>query len=223
MLINPPFPEPYLHDPMRAAELRVYQEIVRSEVPGQALYQVNAARNSPELDILVGIERVAYLGTGIKGGFYTRNNRGEWSLQTALGWQQTPCPLEHTMLAAMSVHDALERRLRMNIFVVPVLIFPDMEGDPAIDRATANGKVRVLWGTDNLVDHLVEIAGTRTICTPPTASQIARVVEFFMPGLGMGPEPESPPAAMELAGRQLIIQHVDTMNVYTTGGEPEGR
>ena len=44
-----------------------------------------------------------------------------------------------------------------------------------------------------------------------------------MPGLGMGPAPEPPPAAMEIAGRQLIIQHVDTMNVYTTGGETQGR
>ena len=223
MLIHPPFPEPFLNDPMRAAELRVYQELARSEVPGQALYQVNAAPNAPELDILVGIERVAYLGTGIKGGFYMRNNRGQWFLQTGLGWQQTPCPLDHTMLAAMSIHDALERRLRMNIFVVPVLIFPDMAGDPAIDRATANGKVRVLWGTDNLVDHLVEIAGTRTICTPPTAGQIARVVQFFMPGLGTAPEPEPTPATMEIAGRQLIIHHVDTVNVYTTGGDPAGR
>ena len=44
-----------------------------------------------------------------------------------------------------------------------------------------------------------------------------------MPGLGMGPAPEPPPAAMEIAGRQLIIQHVDTMNVYTTPDVPTGR
>ena len=223
MEIHPPFPEPYLNDPMRAAELRVYQELVRSEVPGQALYQVNAAPNAPELDILVALEGVAYLGTGIKGGFYRRNNRGEWSLQTGVGWQQAPCPLDQTFLAAMSVHDTLERRLRMNVFVVPVLIFPDMEGDTAIARATANDKVRVLWGTDNLVDRLVEIAGTRTICTPPTAGQIARVVEFFMPGLGTAPEPEPTPATMDLTGRQVIIHHVDTVNVYTTSVEPVGR
>ena len=39
MIIHPPFPEPYLIDPMRQAELRVYQELARSQAPGQALYR----------------------------------------------------------------------------------------------------------------------------------------------------------------------------------------
>ena len=223
MLIHPPFPEPYLNDPMRAAELRVYQELARSEVPGQALYQVNAAPNAPELDILAGLEGVAYIGTGIKGGFYKRNNRGEWFLRNGLVWQKAPCPLDQTWLAAISVHDALARRLTLNIFVVPVLVFPDMDRDPAIDQAMANGKVSVLWGTNDLVDRMAEVARTRPINSPPTAGQIARVVEFFMPGLGTASAPDPTPAAMELAGRQLIIHHVDTMNVYTTGGDPVSR
>ena len=131
--------------------------------------------------------------------------------------------MDQTWLAAISVHDALKKRLNLNVFVVPVLICPDMDRDPDIDQATANGKVNVLWGTDDLVDRMAEIARTRPINSPPTVGQIARVVEFFMPGLGTAPEPHPTPTAMEIAGRQLIIQHVDTMNVYTTGGEPEGR
>ena len=223
MLVTPPFPEPYLNDPMRAAELRVYQELARTEVPGQSLYQVNAYPNAPELDVLVALEGVAYVCVGIKGGFYRRNNRGEWFLRTAFAWQRTPCPLDDTWMAAISVHDALLKSLNLNIFVVAVLIFPDMEGDPGIDQATANGKVRVHWGTDNLVESMAEIARSRTINRPPTAGQIARVAEFFMPGLGMGPAPNPIPAAMEIAGRQLIIQHVDTLNVYPAGWESEGR
>ena len=223
MLIHPPFPELYLNDPVRAAELRVYQEISRSTIAGQALYQVNAYPNAPELDALVALERVAYVCVGIKGGFYKLTQDGKWFLRTAFGWQKTPCPLKQTWLAAISVHDALLESLNLNIFVVAVLVFPDMERDPAIDQATANDKVRVQWGTDDLVNGMAEIARSRTINCPPNAGQIARVVEFFMPGLGTAPEHHPTPAAMEIAGRQLIIQHVDTMNVYTTGGEPEGR
>ena len=223
MLIHPPFPEPYLNDPMRAAELRVYQELTRSEVPGQALYQVNAYPNAPELDILAALERIAYVGGQIKGGNHRRNNRGEWFRHDGLEWQKIPSPLEQTWLAAISVRDALKRRLDLNVFVVPMLICPDMDRDPDIDQATANGKVSILWGTNDLVDRMAEVARTRPINSPPTAGQIARVVEFFMPGLGTAPEPAPTPAAMELAGRQLIIHHVDTMNVYTTGGDPAGR
>ena len=223
MEIHPPFPEPYLHDPMRAAELRVYQELARSEVPGQSLYQVNAYPNAPELDVLVALEGVAYVCVGIKGGTYRLTNDGRWYLRTTFGWQRTPSPLDETWLAAISVHDALVKSLNLNIFVIAVLVFPDMDRDPVIDRAAENDKVRPIWGTNDLVDRLAEATRRRTICTPPTAGQIARVVEFFMPGLGMGPEPEPPPAAMEIAGRQLIIQHVDTMNVYTTPDVPTGR
>ena len=217
MEIHPPFPQPYLNDPMRAAELRVYQEIARSEVPGQSLYQVNAYPNAPELDVLVALEGVAYVCVGIKGGVYRMTNDGRWFLRTAFAWQRTPSPLEETWLAAISVHDALMKSLNLNIFVIAVLVFPDMDRDPAIDQAAANDKVRVQWGTDNLVEGMAAIARTRTVNRPPTAGQIARVTEFFMPGLGMPPEPEPPPPAMEIAGRQLIIQHVDVMNVYPAG------
>ena len=223
MEIHPPFPQPYLNDPMRAAELRVYQEIARSEVPGQSLYQVNAYPNAPELDVLVALEGVAYVCVGIKGGVYRMTNDGRWFLRTAFAWQRTPSPLEETWLAAISVHDALMKSLNLNIFVIAVLVFPDMDRDPAIDQAAANDKVRVQWGTDNLVEGMAAIARTRTVNRPPTAGQIARVTEFFMPGLGMAPEPEPPPAAMEIAGRQLIIQHVDVMNVYPVGWETQGR
>ena len=223
MEIHPPFPQPYLNDTMRAAELRVYQEIARSEVPGQSLYQVNAYPNAPELDVLVALEGVAYVCVGIKGGVSRMTNDGRWFLRTAFAWQRTPSPLEETWLAAISVHDALMKSLNLNIFVIAVLVFPDMDRDPAIDQAAANDKVRVQWGTDNLVEGMAAIARTRTVNRPPTAGQIARVTEFFMPGLGMAPEPEPPPAAMEIAGRQLIIQHVDVMNVYPAGWETQGR
>ena len=150
-------------------------------------------------------------------------NDGRWFLRTAFAWQRTPSPLEETWLAAISVHDALMKSLNLNIFVIAVLVFPDMDRDLAIDQAAANDKVRVQWGTDNLVEGMAAIARTRTVNRPPTAGQIARVTEFFMPGLGMAPEPEPPPAAMEIAGRQLIIQHVDVMNVYPAGWETQGR
>ena len=223
MLIQPPFPEPYLNDPMRAAELRVYQEIARTEVAGQALYQVNAFPNAPELDVLVALEGVAYVCAGIKGGVYRMTNDGRWYLRTTFGSQRTPSPLDETWLAAISVHDVLVKSLNLNIFVIAVLVFPDMDRDPVIDRAAANDKVRVIWGTNDLVDRMAEATRRRTINCPPNAGQIARVVEFLMPGLGMGPEPKPPHAAMDLAGRQVIIQHVDTLNVYTAPEAPTGR
>ena len=37
-------------------------------------------------------------------------------------------------------------------FVIAVLLFPDMVPDPAIAAAARRSRVKVLWGTDNLMD-----------------------------------------------------------------------
>ena len=59
MRINPEFPEYHHNDPKREAELRVYQEIEATQISGQALYEVKAARHSPEVDFVVWVEDVA--------------------------------------------------------------------------------------------------------------------------------------------------------------------
>ena len=55
-----------------------------------------------------------------------------------------------------------------------------------------------------------------------------REVAVIMPGLTVATAPEAdpaavapPPAAMELAARQVIIQHAD-VDVYTVGDQEEG-
>ena len=47
------------NDPKHQAELRVYQEIEATQISGQALYEVKAARHSPEVDFVVWVEDIA--------------------------------------------------------------------------------------------------------------------------------------------------------------------
>ena len=72
--IQPEFPDYRYQDPKRQAELRVYQEIARSQIPGQALYEVNTTRHTPQVDIVVWVEGVACFAISVKGGTYSVDN-----------------------------------------------------------------------------------------------------------------------------------------------------
>ena len=84
MRIQPEFPDYRYQDPKRAAELRVYQEIARSQIPGQALYEVNATRHTPQVDFLVWVKAVACFAVSVKGGTYSVDN-GNLFLRTPEG------------------------------------------------------------------------------------------------------------------------------------------
>ena len=78
--------------------------------------------------------------------------------------------------------------------------------------AGAEGHVTVLWGGDDLIGRLKELAKTQTIHRPPTAERIAQEVELIQPGMGHpagAPAPASAPATadavVELPGGRLVI------------------
>ena len=91
MRINPEFPEYHHNDPLRQAELRVYQEIETTQLSGQALYEVKAARHSPELDFVVWVEDVACFAIEVKGGAHWVEN-GTLFRQGPAGRNRYPTP-----------------------------------------------------------------------------------------------------------------------------------
>ncbi len=68
MKTNPIFPPSRLTDPKRRAERDIYQAVEASSVPGRALYEVKAAREAKQVDILLWAEAVATFGAQLKGG-----------------------------------------------------------------------------------------------------------------------------------------------------------
>ena len=53
MRIFPPFPEDRREDPMRRAEMKIYDLLAASDVPGCTLYEAKPAHWSRELDFLL--------------------------------------------------------------------------------------------------------------------------------------------------------------------------
>ena len=197
MIVTPEFPEHRLQDPRRQAEWRVYQEIAGLYVP--------------QLDFGIWLQDVAHYGLQVKGG-ENATEGGEWRLHSANGPETIPSPIAQTFDAAIAIRDIIKAQLNRKVFIFPVLCFPDMAPDPIIEARAAEGLVTVLWGGDDLIGRLKELAKTQTIHRPPTAERIAQEVELIQPGMGHpadAPAPASAPAnadaVVELPGGRLVV------------------
>ena len=229
MLTQPDFPSHRRRDPLRLAELQVYTEFMNSDRAGRVLYEVKTSRNTPELDFAVLLEGVAIYGAQVKGGQHVIT-RGQWQRITDDGPVNIPCPMKITWDAALQIREAVKRLLGRKVFVIAVLIFPDMEPNPDIELRAENDRVKVLFGTDNLVERLVDLVADEEIFNPPTAWLVDEVAEALMPFLRNGdddqpnrpepgPKPDQPGQAervaiMDLTGRPLEVRHADVVNVY---------
>ena len=199
MIVTPEFPEHRLQDPRRQAEWRVYQEIAGS------------GGHVPQLDFGIWLQDVAHYGLQVKGG-ETATEGGEWRLHSANGPETIPSPIAQTFDAAIAIRDIIKAQLHRKVLIFPVLCFPDMAPDPIIEARAAEGHVTVLWGGDDLIGRLKELAKTQTIHRPPTAERIAQEVELIQPGMGHpagAPAPASAPATadavVELPGGRLVV------------------
>ena len=223
MKIQPAFPPHRRRDPRRSAEAGVYDQLAGSGLPGHALYEVKPVPEAPELDFALWLEGKGRFGIQVKGGQYSVE-RTVWTLRTSQGMEHVPCPLTQTWDAAIAVRDAVNRVLGFKTFIIPVLLFTDTPSDPSIKEWAAQRKVKVLFGADDLVDRLLELADRARVQHPPTAAHILNEVDVLTAGL-VSPRQDGVSREMvqELTTRQVLIQHVDTVNIYVTPASADGR
>ena len=131
------------------------------------------------------IEGLGRFALQVKGGCYLLID-GEWYLKTRDGVQPVrSCPLDETKLAALDLHDDIKECAQTvyNPFAVPVLLFPDMEPDRAIEQLARRTGVYVIWGVRNLLADLAEIVRSRRVSEALGMDRIAREVNAVTDGL----------------------------------------
>ena len=219
MLTQPKFPPHRRRDPQRLAELQVYTELMNSDREGRALYELTSA-NAPELDFAVVVQDVAIFGLQVKGGPHTFRG-GQFQRITADGPVNIPCPLKVTWDAAMQIREPVSKRLRSKAFVIAVLVFPDMAPDPDIERRAEHDRVKVLFGSHNLVERLVDLVADQEIFSPPTACQLDEIAETLMPFLADGGQAADEPegqegdvSGLDVGDRPIVVHHADVVNMY---------
>ena len=172
------FPPTRLKNPKRRAERRVYEALAGIGRRGFAYYEWRRGRERIELDYAVWIENLGRFALQVKGGRYLLID-GELRLRTRDGVRPVKsCPLDEAKLAALDLHDDIEERActSYNPYVIPVLSFPDMEPDEAIESLAQRRGVYVIWGTDHLLADLERVVTSRSVSDRLTMERIAAEV-----------------------------------------------
>ena len=179
------FPSSRRKMPKRRAERRVYEALANSNRRGFCYYEWRKGYERIELDFAVWIKGLGRFALQVKGGRYLLID-GEWYLKTRDGVKLIEsCPLDETKLAALDWHDDIKElaETRYNPYVIPVLVFPDMEPDEAIESLARRTGVYVIWGTGHLMTDLEQIVSSRRVSDTLPAERIAGEVLAVTDGL----------------------------------------
>ena len=239
MLIYPEFPPNRRQDPKRHAEWLVYQAFEESDRDGHALYELKVNRRAPEVDFFALIQDKVVVCMQVKGGQY-RVEGGDWYLETDNGLEYTPCPMKLTWDSAMAVRDFLKERIGRKIFMVAVLLLPDMEPDRDIEMIAENDKTSIMFGYNDIVERVVDLAEERDVYGTPSPHMANRIIDALVPQLKVGlpdsrfdiPSEGKKSDLPETFDRPVEVHHADVVNVYNAAvnnnfygssgdGEPE--
>ena len=169
----------------RRAERRVYEAPADCGRQGFCYYEWRKGHEQIELDFAVWIAGLGRFALQVKGGHYLLSD-GDWSLHTRGGLKPiVSCPLDQAKIAALDLHDDIKERAQTdyNPFVIPVLGFPDMDGNPDIERLAVRRGVYVVWGTANLAAALEGIVAGRSVRPSLDSARIGGEVRAVTDGL----------------------------------------
>lgn len=172
------FPSGRRRKPKRRAERRVFEALAGSDRQGFVYYEWRRGYEAIELDFAIWIADLGRFALQVKGGRYALID-GDWHLKTRDGVKLIEsCPLDEAKLAALDLHDDIEDRActPYNPYVIPVLVFPDMEADADIENLAKRKGVYVVWGVENLLADLERIVRSRRVSERLTMKGIAAEV-----------------------------------------------
>lgn len=172
------FPPARRRVPKRRAERQVYEALADSRRSGFAYYEWRQGYGHIELDFAVWVKNLGRFALQVKGGRYVLID-GDWYLKTRYGVKLIEsCPLDEAKLGALDLHDDIEACActPYNPYVIPVLVFPDMEADADIENLAKRKGVYVVWGVENLLHDLEDIVQSRRVSDRLTMKGIAAEV-----------------------------------------------
>ena len=179
------FPATRRKKPKRRAERRIYEALANSDRQGFVYYEWRKNYEHIELDFAVWVVDLGRFALQVKGGHYLLID-GEWYLKTSDGLVPIEAsPLDEAWLAALDLHDDIEERAATpyNPYVIPVLVFADMEPDPVIEGLARRKGVYLVWRTGDLVADLSALACGREVSGALSQDRLCREVCAVTDGL----------------------------------------
>ena len=218
-----------LQDPEKAGLRQVYTQLEVSQEPGQALYFPRANPHIRRPEFLIGLADRAYFALQVADQPHGVRDGKLVLVPSVAGVTPTLSPVGSVAAHAVGISKDVKTHLGFRIYVIPVAVFLGEDPDNAVQAWAITHNVRLLFSADRLGDRLAGIAREYAdqIYVPPDMAEIQKVVGVFN-AAGLPPAEvasEANPVSMsdtDLTARQVIIQHADTVNVYTVGAGGDG-
>ena len=203
------FPEDRIHDPKRQAELTVFRELQASETPGVALFEARAGIDGREVDYAIWLEDIARTGLQVKGDATAWTVASGISLPREVRGASPARPSRAGGRPYSSTTDLQERRPAGIPSSSPCWSSRTYCPTPTSRPGSTQAGVSVLFGTENLVERLIEAVATCRVNYPPSGDETAEEVELLVPGtmrvaLGI-------PEALDLHADNAVFQNVQTV------------
>ena len=218
-----------LHGPETAALRQVYTQLEVSQEPGQALYFARANPHIRRPDFLLGLEDQAYFALQVADQPHGVREGKLVLVPPALNVTPSLSPVGSVAAHSVGISKDVKTHLGFRIYVIPVAVFVGEDPDNAVQAWGITHNVRILFSADRLGDRLAGIAREYAdqIYVPPDMAEIQKVVGVFnaagLPQVEVASEANpAPMSETDLTARQVIIQHADTVNVYTVGAGGDG-
>ena len=84
--------------------------------------------------------------------------------------------------AAIDLRNEIYRNTGYKAFIIPVVVFTDMDPDPVIEEYAQRTNVKVIWGAKHLLTDLETAARRVGIDRPPSAKHIRNEVQAVTVG-----------------------------------------
>ena len=164
------------NDPRRRAEMAVLDQLTASDYQGTAIYEWSAGHGAQEIDVPIWIRDMGRYALQVKGGTYIIRDYN-WFLTLPDGTlEKKPSPVFRTWDGAMTMRRAVEDVIGFQVYIIPVLVLPDMDPDPHVTALAAQKNVHVVWRGEDLMTRLAEIATREVVRHPPTQAHIENEV-----------------------------------------------
>ena len=162
------FPNELRNNPQHRANVLVFDALKTSDLEGWAAYYAgtHGGAGSPCIGVWAqGLARFAIMGID-------RVDGGRWSVLTDQGWQTEDSPLQRAIDAANDVQRDICHQSGFSPYLVWVVVFVDMEYDPAVAELATRCCVHTLWDTHHIGDELEHVTAEVEVRHPPMDYQI---------------------------------------------------
>ena len=159
----------------------------------------------------------------VKGGHYSLDG-DRWHLHTPDGGLEAKSSLlQQADDDAMDLCNEIHRNTGYKVFIIPVVVFPDMTPDPVIEAYAERTNVKVIWGAEHLLTDLETASRRVGIDYPPSAKHIRNEVQAvtvgadaeagIRSGKSRSEADAAPVEQMEVSGATIIIHNVERLIV----------